>query len=62
MQNYFVSELPPSSGYEKIVTTIAVFSKYLFAYSTTNQDATTVARLRIKIMNTTSVFAHDDHF
>ena len=27
-----VPELPPSSGYENIVTAIDVFSRYLFAY------------------------------
>ena len=34
-----VPELPPSGGYENIVTAMDVFSRYLFAYATTNQDA-----------------------
>ena len=33
-----VPELPPSSGYENIVTAMDVFSRYLFAYPTSNQD------------------------
>ena len=34
-----VPELPPSGGYENIVTAMDVFSRYLFAYPTANQDA-----------------------
>ena len=30
--------LPPSGGYENIVTAIDVFSRYLFAYPTSNQS------------------------
>ena len=37
--------LPPSGGYENIVTDMDVFSRYLFAYPSTNQDATTVAKV-----------------
>ena len=33
MQNDLVSELPPSGGYEKIVTAVDVFSRYLFAHA-----------------------------
>ena len=36
-----VTGLPPSGGYENIVTAIDVFSRFLFAYPTSNQDAKT---------------------
>ena len=45
-----VPELPPSGGYESIVTAMDVFSRYLFAYSTANQDAKTIAKVLINIM------------
>ena len=45
-----VPELPPSGGYENILTAMDVFSRYLFAYPTTNQDAKTVAKVLINIM------------
>ena len=50
MQNDLVPGLPPSGGYENIVTTMDVFSRYLFAYPTANQDATTIAKVIINIM------------
>ena len=50
MQIDLVRELPPSSGYQKIVTAIFVFSRYQFAYSTANQDAKTVAKVITKII------------
>ena len=50
MQIDLVPGLPPSGGYENIVTAIDVFSRYLFAYPTSNQDAKTVAQVRINIM------------
>ena len=50
MQIDLVPGLPPSGGYENIVTAMDVFSRYLFAYPTANQDATTVAKLLINIM------------
>ena len=34
-----VPDLPPSGGYENIVTDLDVFSRNLFAYPTSNQDA-----------------------
>ena len=40
-----VPELPPSGGYENIVTAMDVFSRYLFAYPTSNQDAKTFAKV-----------------
>ena len=39
MQIDLVPELPPSGGYENIVTAMDVFSRYLFAYPTANQDS-----------------------
>ena len=50
MQIDLVPGLPPSGGYENIVTVIDVFSRYLFVYSTSNQDANTVAKVLIHIM------------
>ena len=50
MQIDLVPELPPSGGYENIVTAMDVFSRYLFAYSTSNQDAKTIAIVLINIM------------
>ena len=50
MQIDLVPGLPPSGGYENIVTAIGVFSRYLFAYRTSNQDAKTVAQVLINIM------------
>ena len=45
-----VPELPPSGGYQNIVTAVDVFSRYLFAYPTANQDAYTIAKVLINIM------------
>ena len=50
MQNDLVSELPPSDGYENIVTAMDVFSRFLFAYPTSNQNAETIAKVLINIM------------
>ena len=50
MQIDLVQGLPPSGGYENIVTAIDVFSRYLFAYPTSDQDARTVAQVLIIIM------------
>ena len=50
MQIDLVPELPPSGGYEKIVTAMDVFSRYFFAYPTSNQDAKTIAKVLINIM------------
>ena len=50
MQIDLVPGLPPSGGYENIVTAIDVFSRYLFADPTSNQDAKTVAQVLINIM------------
>ena len=45
-----VPELPPSGGFKNIVTAMDVFSRYLFAYPTANQDAKTIAKVLINIM------------
>ena len=45
-----VPDLPPSAGYENIVTAMDVFSRYLIAYPTSNQDAKTIAKVFINIM------------
>ena len=50
MQIDFVPELPPSGGCENIVTTMDVFSRFLFAYTTSNQDAKTIAKVLINII------------
>ena len=50
MQIDLVPGSPPSGGYQNIVTAIDVFSRYLFAYPTSNQDAKTVAQVLINIM------------
>ena len=50
MQIDLVPELPPSGGCEKIVTAMHVFSRYLFAYPTSNRDTKTVAKVLINIM------------
>ena len=50
MQIDLVPGLPPSSGNENIVTAIDVFSRYSFAYPTSNEDAKTVVKVIINIM------------
>ena len=50
MQIDLVPELPPSGGYENIVTAMDVFSSSFFAYPTSIQDAKTVAKVLINIM------------
>ena len=50
MQIDLVPGFPPSGGYENIVTAMDVFSRYLFAYPTSNQDAITIVKLIINIM------------
>ena len=42
--------LPPSGGYENIITAMEVFSKYLFAYPFTDASATNTAKVIIDIM------------
>ena len=50
MQIDLVPRSPPSGGYENIVTAMDVFSRYLLAYPTSNQDATTIAKVIMNIM------------
>ena len=50
MQIDLVQELSPSRSYENIVTAMDVFSRYLFAYPTSTQDAKTIAKVLINIM------------
>ena len=50
MQIDLVPELPPSGGFENIVTATDVFSRYLFAYPIANQDPKTIAKVLINIM------------
>ena len=50
MQIDLVPELPPSGGYTNNVTAMDLFSRYLFAYPTSNQDAKTIAKVLINIM------------
>ena len=50
LQIDLVPGLPPFGGYENIVTAMDVFSRYLFAYSTSNRDAKTVAKVIVNIM------------
>ena len=50
MQIHLEPGLPPSGGHEHFVTAIDVFSRYLFAYPTSNQEAKTVAKVIINIM------------
>ena len=50
MQIDLVPEFPPTGGYENIVTAMDVFSRYLFAYPTSNQDAKTIAWVFINIL------------
>ena len=45
-----VPDLPPSGGYENIVTAMDVFFSYLFAYPKSNKDAKTMAKVLINIM------------
>ena len=49
IQTDLVPGLHPSGGYENIVTAMDVFSRYLLAYRTSNQDATTIAKVIINI-------------
>ena len=50
MQTDLVPELPPSGGYENLVTTMDVFSRYLFSHPTFSQVAKTIAGVIINIM------------
>ena len=50
MQIDLLPELPPSGGYENIITAIDVFSRYAFAYPVSNPTAVNTAKVIIDIM------------
>ena len=50
MQIDLVPELPPTGGFENILTAMDVSSGYLFPYPKSNQDAKTNARVIFNIM------------
>ena len=50
MQIDLLAELSPSGGYENIVTAMDKFSRHLFAYLTSSQDAKSIAKVIINIM------------
>ena len=50
MQIDLLPNLPPSGGYENIITAMDVFSRYLFAYPVTDASATNTATVIIDIM------------
>ena len=50
LQMDVVPILPPSGGYQHIITAMDVFSRYLFAYPVTNANAPTVAKVIMDIM------------
>ena len=50
MQIDVVPELLSCGGYKNTVTAMDVFSRFLFAYPTSNQDAKTIAKVLINIM------------
>ena len=50
MQIDLLPELPPSGGYENIITAIDVFSRYAFAYPVSNPTAVNTTKVIIDIM------------
>ena len=52
MQIDLMPELPPSGGYENIVTAMDVLSRYLFVYPTARRDAKTFAKVLNNITTT----------
>ena len=50
MQIDLMPEFPPSGGYENLVTTMDVFSRFLLAYPTSKEDVKTIAKELINIM------------
>ena len=51
MQVDLVPGLPPSGGFENIVTAMDIIFRYVFACRTFYQDAKTIAKIIINIMN-----------
>ena len=50
MQIDLIPELPPSGGYENIITAAYVFSRYAFGYPVPNPTAVNTATVIMKIM------------
>ena len=50
LQIDILPNLPPSGGYDHIITAIDVFSRYLIAYPVTRISATTVSRVIMDIL------------
>ena len=50
LQMDILPNLPPSGGYDHIITAIDVFSRYLFAYPVTRINATAVSRVIMDIL------------
>ena len=50
LQIDLLPNLPPSGGYENIITALEVFSRYLFAYPVTDASASSTAKIIIDIM------------
>ena len=50
MQIDLLPELPPSGGYENIITVIDLFSTYAFAYPVSHPTAVNTAKVIIDIM------------
>ena len=50
MQIDLLPELPPSGGYENIITAIDLFSRYAFAYPVSNPTAVNTAKVIIDII------------
>ena len=50
MQIDLLPELPPSGGYENIITAVDVFSRYAFVYTVSNPTAVNTAKVIIDIM------------
>ena len=50
MQFELLPDLPPSGGYENIITAIDVFSRYAFVYPVSNPTAVNTAKVIIDIM------------
>ena len=50
MQIDLLPKLPPSGGYENIITAIDVFSRYAFAYPVSKPTAVNTAKVIIDIM------------
>ena len=50
LQIDFLPNLPPSGGYENVITALDVFSRYLFVYPVTDASAVNTAKVIIDIM------------